>query len=60
VGKQALLFEKRNKNFYLFGLTALPAIILQWIKVSWFFFSKKNRFLFLKPRVSAASAPSPR
>jgi hypothetical protein len=46
VSKQALLFEKRSKNFLSVWLRSLPGeYTAKRIEVFWFFFSKKNRFL---------------
>jgi hypothetical protein len=41
--KEALLFEKRSKNF-CWCVCALDGVNSSKIKVFWFFFSKKNRF----------------
>jgi hypothetical protein len=45
--KEGLLFEKRSKNFHPLASPSPGGERSQWMKVFWFFFSKKNRLLSL-------------
>jgi hypothetical protein len=50
ISKQALLFEKRSKNFFSSGAAHewcnVRRAVGVAVKVFWFFFSKKNRLPF--------------